>query len=230
MKRIGLAAFAVLLLSLFPGTAQTGKNGKQKVQDLQTEIGMLRDSLQRLGDGYADTLQLWKSEIEEARLLKRTLAPMADSLALVQKELEAREEAIDLIRGRFCYIRLGQRYRPDWVQEALEEWAKIKSPVVLGRYAGTDRLLSQYGSYYREVRSVFVEFSSPDKQEMAKNAPGIFESSCRRALEGTRYYQELYKEKAIPYLDTILEKAFDQIKNNHFDFSGWLDILMPEVK
>ena len=53
-----------------------------------------------------------------------------------------------------------------------------------------------------------------------------------KGMEGVTYYQEGYKKqgKSIPYLDMILNHVFDQIERNQFDFTCWLDLLLPENK
>ena len=194
----------------------------QKIDSLVLQVKGLQQEL--------DSLVKWKDEIEAVRILNKTLKPRADSLEQVRKEVDRLKEAIDMSAAKYCYVRLGQKFRYNWVNDALSVWKTISTPSVLERYKYTYEKLQSYEAYYREIRTILVKFTAPDKLAMAMNVKDLFQKEVRRELGASRYCKEAYKkaDKSIPYLDSILDFVYSQLDQGKCDFTGCLDLVMPD--
>ena len=227
-----LLIFLFLFCAGVCASAQSLEQRRQSSLEKQSRITALEkiiDSLNQANKVFADSILHGKEQVDQAQILLKELHLKADSLERVRKMLDEQKESIDYMTARFCFIRLGQRYVPRWTTEALDEWSHISSPSVLERYRNTDVRLRKYGAYYEELRGVFLSLMAPDKQAFASAAPDLFQGQAREAIRASKYYKEAFgkEDQRITYLDRIIDFAFRQIEQKSFNFSAWLDLVMP---
>ena len=249
MMRQRFIVLLLLTLSIKCLYAQTEEEWRTQALMSQNQVRELEQSNEKLRQDMTDSLLKWKNEVADARMLSETLRPRADSLERVRKEIDSLKQRIDMSAAKYCHVRLCQRFRDNWINDALKVWETISSSYVLDLYGNTYEKLQSYEAYYREIRNILVKYSSRDKQYLAQSNKDLFQKSIRRELVNSRYCKEAYDNritdrttlpeleiilrdapynKLIPYLDNIVKHTLLQLDQGNCDFTGWLDFIMPE--
>jgi hypothetical protein len=173
-----------------------------KVDSLQQEIGRLKGLIEQYKQSEA--------------LLNGKLYDYEQKINVQEKKIERLNGYLlfaDTIVARLSNDCLRKKYDQSRVNQAVENFEKMYSPELKSKFGRLKFLLNEYGKFTQELVDIFIE---------AQNDKGLGNpfTGQKQALtyidkiKNTRYYREVYSDNwTIPYLNNLIDKCFETIKN-----------------
>ena len=131
----------------------------------------------------------------------------------------------DTIVARLSNDCLRKKYNPIKVKQAIVDFDHMYSPELKSKFGRLKYLLNEYGKYTQELVAIFV--SAQNDKGLGNPFTGQKQAlTYIDKIKDTRYYCEVYNENwTIPYLNDLIDKCFEKIKNFNPKESKELNLL-----
>lgn len=186
----------------------------QNVDSLQKEIIRLKGQI----DKYKQTVNL----------LNGKLYDYEQKYKVQNKKIERLNNYLvfaDTIVARLSNDCLRKKYNPTKVKQAVVDFEQMYSPELKSKFGRLKYLLNEYGKYTQELVAIFV--SAQNDKGLGNPFTGQKQAlTYIDKIKDTRYYSEVYNENwTIPYLNDLIDKCFEKIKNFNPKESKELNLL-----
>ena len=214
MKKFSLLLFSVVIFPLGINAQEHDTLKKTVELVAETPVEVIKvDSLQHEIDRLKGLIAQYK---QSETSLNGKLYDYEQTIKVQNKKIERLNSYLlfaDTIVARLSNDCLRKKYDQNRVNQATENFEKMYSPELKSKFGRLKFLLNEYGKFTQELNAIFIE---------AKNDKGLGNpfTGQKQALtyidkiKNTRYYREVYSENwTIPYLNNLIDKCFETIKD-----------------
>ena len=214
MKKFNIILFSVFLfpLGINADEQDTIKTTVEVVAKTPIEV-LKADSLLHEINRLNGIIEQYK---QSEATLNGKLFDCEQTITIQNKKIERLNNYLlfaDTIVARLSNDCLRKKYDQSRVNQALVNFEKMYSPELKSKFGRLKFLLNEYGKFTQELVDIFIE---------AQNDKGLGNpfTGQKQALtyidkiKNTRYYREVYSDNwTIPYLNNLIDKCFETIKN-----------------
>ena len=214
MKKYSILLFSVVMFPLGINAQEqdTLKTTVEVVAETPVEVVKV-DSLQHEIERLKGLIAQYK---QSETSLNGKLYDYEQTIKVQNKKIERLNSYLlfaDTIVARLSNDCLRKKYDQNRVNLAMENFEKMYSPELKSKFGRLKFLLNEYGKFTQELIDIFIE---------AQNDKGLGNpfTGQKQALtyidkiKNTRYYREVYSDNwTIPYLNNLIDKCFETIKN-----------------